>query len=224
MSDTPTNPFPAVSPSPYNSSGMSGGAASYPYSPQPAVSPPPASFYPVNSPYPGSPTPTPPPPESKNSTPIIFGVVAGILVVVLVALGFIIWYISKDKGAEAQPSQSASSQVTTTETNTVIEREDSSRPAPRVTTRGSWSAPAGISVCPGSSGVVMVNGVTSCEFASNVANDYYSTNFAGTLYDVYSPATGYSYDMSCSYVGTDSSGNSWALCTGGNNAQVYIRR
>ena len=221
MPDTPSNPFPAVSPMPNSWPGDTGGNFASPYPPQGAVSPAPGAFYPVNSPYPGSPLPGEAPQEQKNSTPIMIGLIAGVLVVVLATLGFLIWYLSGDKQGEAQ---STATPQTTTQTSTITEEAPPQRPAPRVSTRAAWSPPAGIAACSGMGGNVLVNGVTSCDFAENVTSDYYATGGSSVLYDVYSPATGQYYNMSCSGVGTDSSGDSWALCTGGNNAQVYIRR
>jgi hypothetical protein len=55
---------------------------------------------------------------------------------------------------------------------------------------------------------------TSCPFALNVADEYRSSGGA-TRISVYSPTTGETYRMSCS----EGSPN---VCTGGNNASVYI--
>ena len=220
MPDTPTNPFPAVSPMPNAWSGESGGNFASPYPPQGAVSPAPGAYYPVNNPYPGSPLPGQVP-EQKNSTPIIIGMIVGILVVVLATLGFLVWYLSGDSKGEAQ---STASPRTTTQTSTITERAQPRRSEPRVSTRAAWSPPAGVAACAGMGGDVLVNGVTTCDFAENVTSDYYSSGQSSLLRNVYSPVTGKHYDMSCSGVGTDSSGDSWVLCTGGNDAQVYIRR
>jgi len=57
---------------------------------------------------------------------------------------------------------------------------------------------------------------TTCPFALNVASQY---NGAGsnTPFSAYSPATRREYTMSCE-------SGSPVVCTGGNNATVYIRR
>jgi hypothetical protein len=55
---------------------------------------------------------------------------------------------------------------------------------------------------------------TSCPFALNVADEYRSSGGA-TRISVYSPTTGQTYRMVCS----EGSPN---VCTGGNNASVYI--
>ncbi|WP_122820372.1 hypothetical protein [Varibaculum vaginae] len=221
MADTPTNPFPAVSPLPNAWSPDAGGDPVSPYPPQGTVSPMPGGFYPVNTPYPGSPLPVEMPQEQKSSTPIMIGLIAGVLVVVLATLGFLVWYITgNNKGA----AQSPATPQTTTQTSTITKEAQPQRSAPPVRTRESWAPPAGFAACSGMGGAVLVNGVTSCDFAENVTSDYFSSGGSSVIHDVYSPVTGKYYDMSCSGVGTDSSGNSWALCTGGNDAQVYIRR
>lgn len=57
---------------------------------------------------------------------------------------------------------------------------------------------------------------TSCDFAMNVTGEYGSNPGTSSL-EAYSPATGQYYMMSC--VGM----SGWAaVCTGGNNAAVYI--
>ena len=62
-------------------------------------------------------------------------------------------------------------------------------------------------------GVYARSGTTSCNFALNVASDYFSS--PSNSFDSYSPATGKLYRMSCS-------GAAPVICTGGNNAAVYI--
>lgn len=62
---------------------------------------------------------------------------------------------------------------------------------------------------------VQVGPNTSCSFAMNVAGEYGSNPGAATI-SAYSPATGQHYTLSC---GPWSSGT---VCTGGNNASVYL--
>ncbi|HEY8638825.1 MAG TPA: hypothetical protein VIL64_06270, partial [Solirubrobacteraceae bacterium] len=62
---------------------------------------------------------------------------------------------------------------------------------------------------------VSANTNTSCPFAQNVRDEYYSSGQSGTIY-VYSPVTGSTYTMYC---GTSGGTN---VCTGGNNASVYF--
>ncbi len=62
-------------------------------------------------------------------------------------------------------------------------------------------------------GVFVDGGTTSCGFGLNVAADYFSS--PGNTFESFSPATGETYRMTCS-------GPPPILCTGGNNATVYI--
>lgn len=62
---------------------------------------------------------------------------------------------------------------------------------------------------------VYASGSASCGFADNIASAYrYSPS--STLYDIYSPATGLEYTVSCS-------GGSVVTCTGGKAAVVYLK-
>jgi hypothetical protein len=74
-------------------------------------------------------------------------------------------------------------------------------------TSGSQAAPA-MKDC----GAVSANSVTTCGFAQNVKNAYFSSGGASHV-TVHSDATGRDYDMSCS-------GGSPHICTGGNGAEV----
>ena len=57
---------------------------------------------------------------------------------------------------------------------------------------------------------------TTCGFATNVRNDYYSEIGSGTgAVDSYSPTTGSVYSMYCT-------AGAPHVCTGGNNASVYF--
>jgi hypothetical protein len=60
-----------------------------------------------------------------------------------------------------------------------------------------------------------VNSVTSCSFARNVRDEYRLSGGASVI-DVYSPVTKLTYTMYCS-------DGVPTICTGGNNAAVYIR-
>lgn len=63
------------------------------------------------------------------------------------------------------------------------------------------------------SGVFVRQGTTSCQFALNVASDFYSGS--GNSFTSYSPATDQSYRITCN-------GSEPTVCTGGNNAAVYL--
>ena len=84
--------------------------------------------------------------------------------------------------------------------------------APASSTSGS-SAPLPGQQC---NSTVSAGANTTCPFALNVASQF---NGAGsnTPFSAYSPATRREYTMSCE-------SGSPVVCTGGNNATVYIRR
>jgi len=59
------------------------------------------------------------------------------------------------------------------------------------------------------------NSDTSCGFAINTAEAYWTYGNGSDPFSVYSPATGLSYTMTCTVAGS--------VCQGGNNALVYLR-
>lgn len=63
---------------------------------------------------------------------------------------------------------------------------------------------------------VSVNSVTSCPFALNMRDALIDSGYAEGTYSVFSPTTGETYDMTCVIRTSD------VLCTGGNNAAVYV--
>lgn len=75
------------------------------------------------------------------------------------------------------------------------------------------SAPSGGSSTCGDG--VSVNSVTTCPFGRNVRDAYQQSGGASVI-DVYSPVTKQTYTMRCS-------GGVTTVCSGGNNAAVYIR-
>lgn len=79
------------------------------------------------------------------------------------------------------------------------------------TTGGGAGVPADAENC--GAGVYAAAGTTSCAFALNVASDYYSS--PSSSFNSYSPSTGQTYRITCS-------GSAPVVCTGGNNAAVYI--
>lgn len=87
---------------------------------------------------------------------------------------------------------------------------------------GSGGAGSGPAYAPASgpartcSGGVGASSATSCDFAMNVAGEYGSNPDAATI-SAYSPVTGQHYTMNCAAM------SGWsAVCTGGNNAAVFI--
>jgi hypothetical protein len=84
---------------------------------------------------------------------------------------------------------------------------------------GASPAPEGSSTAAGSgncSGSLSANQYTTCGFAENVEDAYYSEigSGSGTVY-AYSPTTGQTYSMYCT-------AGSPHECTGGNNAAAYF--
>jgi peptidoglycan hydrolase-like protein with peptidoglycan-binding domain len=63
-------------------------------------------------------------------------------------------------------------------------------------------------------GGVFAGSSTSCEFAQNVREKYFSVPGDSVEIDVYSPVTKQSYTMACVRTGD------WVTCRGGNNAVV----
>lgn len=57
---------------------------------------------------------------------------------------------------------------------------------------------------------------TSCEFAINTAEAYHAYGNGSHPFSVSSPVTRQVYTMTCIHAGT--------VCSGGNNAVVYLRR
>jgi hypothetical protein len=89
------------------------------------------------------------------------------------------------------------------------------------TTTYTTSAPTTVAPFPATatqcSDWVAVNANTSCDFAQNVAAAYSSSSGGSViLSQVYSPITKKYYDMTCTK-------SDLVICTGGNNAAVYLR-
>jgi hypothetical protein len=110
------------------------------------------------------------------------------------------------KRLQHQRSNQDSGQSTNGGATTVV------APSTTGSTSSGGAIPSGAGGC--GSGIY-VNAQTSCPFALNVASDYLSSGSSSVT--SYSPATGNTYAMTCS--GADP-----VVCTGGNNAAVYIDR
>lgn len=81
-------------------------------------------------------------------------------------------------------------------------------------------------ICPGAQAGVVEGTPTSCGFANNVAAIYWASGGATVLRDVYSPATGQFYTMTCfgSYLATFFGGGRrmTTRCVGGDDAEVVV--
>lgn len=153
------------------------------------------------------------PSSAKSKTPMLVGIIVGLLIVFLVVVGYLTLggrVIAGDDSAAAGPVSAAS--------------EASQEPAgaapspslPSTEAPESLWPPAGTTPCPDTDAIV-VNSVTSCQFAANVAAAAPPSG-TGTV-RVYSPVTNQHYTMTCSTVEA-----SIVTCSGGNDARVWIRR
>lgn len=154
---------------------------------------------------------------AKNRTPVLVGVIVGLLIVLAGVIGYLTLVGSppteEDSAAHepaavtSEPTQEASAPPTAPPSTSPPPQTEAPAPA--------WP-PQDTTPCPGTDAVV-VNSVTSCQFAFNVA-EAVARNGVGTV-QAYSPVTEQNYTMTCSAVEA-----SIITCTGGNNAQVWIRR
>jgi len=144
-------------------------------------------------------------PPPKNRTPALVGAIIGLLVVLAGVVGYLVLggSTATDHGSAVGKTEAAASPAT----------QESQPPTQAAAPK--WP-PDDATLCPGT-GAVAVNSVTSCQFADNVA-DAFSRAGVGTI-QAYSPVTHQYYTMDCSAVEA-----SIITCTGGNNAQVWLRR
>jgi hypothetical protein len=184
-----------------------------PQAPRPIPTPPPAfSGY-------GN-VPAPPPPGGGRNTGLIVAIVA-VVVVLLAGSAVGAWFLLRD-----QPQDDRAQSETATQTTV-----PTSAPARSSTQPTSSSAPAAVSLPPGSqtcpSTAGPVNGyassavgttITSCPFAEAVRVAYASGGQAGTprVVDAVSPVTNRSYSMNCTVAAR------LVTCTGGDNAVVHV--
>ena len=122
--------------------------------------------------------------------------------------------------ASAPTSTAPSPVVTVTATATptpTVTVTSTPTPTPTVTVTHTEPAPAPVTNYQDCGSGVVAVGPTSCPFALSVADRFNASGGAYYLPNVYSPATGGTYDMYCdrSYYPV--------VCTGGNNAEVRIR-
>lgn len=96
----------------------------------------------------------------------------------------------------------------------LAESKDDEDSSEATQTPPSSAPPAGAGSGSDCGGGVRAGPNTSCAFALNVAAEYRATG-GGTRISVHSPTTGQTYRMTCST-------GSPNVCTGGNNASVYI--
>ncbi len=143
-------------------------------------------------------------PQRANRVPTLIGAAIGLVLLLGALAGYLALGGGRDEvNLAAQPVTNGQS----------APHESSTAPMPRE--RASAWPPAGGRLCPGSNSVA-VNSVTSCEFAVNVTEAFESTGEGDV--EAYSPVTEQHYTMTCSALQTGV-----VLCTGGNQAQVWIK-
>jgi hypothetical protein len=165
--------------------------------PMPTPQPPPQQTPPRQRP------PQPPPPQSphKNGpwitavTVLVIGLVAVVALVVAINRS-----ASTGSGSLAVASQAAGSQAAPAPAS------------PDVTTPAPTSAAPPQTACDSN---VSAGPDTSCPFALNVAQAYQASGGGNSTISAFSPVTGLNYTMTCT-------SGSPTVCTGGNNAIVYI--
>lgn len=161
--------------------------------------------------------------RTKSKLPLILGIAVGVILVMIAVIIFLIMNprnAAPNAAAPASPSQSAvpSSSQAPTKAPTPTKS-----PAPTTATPSSTLPPAvpwppdGTAECADSKSVA-VNSVTTCNFAMNVLDAYYSSDQASEI-SAYSPQTQTSYTMTCAVRAAN-----LVVCTGGTNAEVYINR
>lgn len=149
--------------------------------------------------------------QTSSVSPVLIGIVAGLGIIVIGVMVFLIVMFtgnSEEKTATVTPS------ATTPNPTVTVHESIRTQTAPPPAENIPWP-PSGATATCGST--VAVNNATSCEFAQNVAEAYFSSG-TGTVY-AYSPVTNTRYKMNCQL-----SQASVVVCAGGNNAVVYIQQ
>lgn len=179
--------------------------------------------------------------DRSDGTPWYMSVAVGVLLAAVVVTGVLLFRSfrkpvvgvptappvtapTSDEPSQTQPSQAPTptaqpshqpSQADPTPVAPSAPPSTESTPPPRTpkATPKSWP-PSGATECSSS---IAVNSHTSCAFAENVARAFDAAG-VGTV-TAYSPVTGQDYSMSCREASTDG----LYVCTGGNDAKVYLR-
>lgn len=164
----------------------------------------------------------PPPPRDRGFSPFaLLALLVGGLLVGALAMFAIITFMGGDDDGSGQ----ATSTQTTSQQSPSEPSGSGSSPKPSMSSTASpvtrkGELPAGASACSGAKeGTAVARGteVTSCPFAEAVRDAYLAKDPKGAdvSLEVRSPVTGDSYTMRCT-------GRSVTVCTGGNNAVVYL--
>lgn len=162
--------------------------------------------------------PAGPPPQmyQKQSMSPVVVVLLTVMVMVIVGLIALVAFLVLPRltGGSAAP---VTSTVSATET-----ADSGPRPAQPPVQPAAPAAPAGSFECSNAGGgqlsrSAVGSSVTSCEFAASVRSAYLASGGRGEslVVEAFSPVTGTVYTMNCA-------GGPPVVCTGGNNAVVYI--
>lgn len=162
------------------------------------------------------------PPASSQPQSWLPWVIVGAVLVGILAIGGALLIVTRGSNAPtaAAATQSAAAIPQPTEPTkpaptVTVTKKAAPRPTVTVTAKppvpAAPGAPGGTKSCGDS---IYAGGTASCQFAVNVADAYRSSNGSHYLYNVYSPATGLLYDVTCG-------GVSPATCRVGR-AIVYV--
>ncbi len=143
--------------------------------------------------------------QHRSRTPLLLGVIAGLAVLVIALIVFVVF-----NGANRTDTAGSGAGSAGATSATPSQAGQSSASAM------TWP-PTGALACPDRDSVA-VNPATTCQFAYNVSDAYIERGSPGVV-SAYSPVTGNWYDMSC-----DLAQASIVVCTGGNDAKVYLRQ
>ncbi|MGZ4561822.1 MAG: hypothetical protein ACXVXJ_12795 [Mycobacteriaceae bacterium] len=197
---------------------------------QPTPPPPPPTGYPPYYPptgggYPpppppggGYPPPPPPAPRPKGWVWAVIGVLATALIAVIVFF-LVVYQYGDNSNNQADTTSTATATPTTTEAGrtTTGGGRTTTDPGTQTNAPGAGRCPTVYGPSGDYSHSATGTNVTTCEFAEEVRVEYGRVQPGGgpAVISVFSPVTGRTYTMSCS-------GANPVICTGGNNAVVYV--
>lgn len=197
---------------------------------QPPPPPPPPSGYPPYYPATGGGYPPPPPPGGGYPPPpppaprpngwvwAVIGVLATALIAVIVFF-LVVYQYGDNSNNQADTTSTATATQTTTEAGrtTTGGGRTTTDPGTQTNAPGAGRCPTVYGPSGDYSHSATGTNVTTCEFAEEVRVEYGRVQPGGgpAVISVFSPVTGRTYTMSCSGVNP-------VICTGGNNAVVYV--
>lgn len=168
-------------------------------------------------------------PRRSSALPYVAVAVIAVLLAAVAVLGVVLWRNSSGQDATTASGPSTSTQyVTATDDagagDSAVQGAHSQTPAQSTAAPVRPAQPAGASQCSDLGAGLFArsgagSGATSCPFADAVRNAYAASGANGSPRTVSasSPVTGQTYSMSCVPSGTNV-----VVCTGGNDAVVYV--